>query len=87
MSLSQNDNHKDIEFDLTTPEGVLAYLATTPFASASAELLSGGTTNFVFRLQLNAPYEGRQTLILKHARPYVARLPDFPLPVSRQVRR
>ncbi|KAI9466949.1 kinase-like domain-containing protein [Lactarius psammicola] len=75
---------KDIDFDLTTAEGVLAYLATTPFASASAELLSGGTTNFNFRLQLNAPHEGRPTLILKHARPYVADSPDFPLPVSRQ---
>ncbi|KAI9454133.1 kinase-like domain-containing protein [Lactarius psammicola] len=84
MSLSQNDNHKVIEFDLTTAEGVLAYLATTPFASASAELLSGGSTNFIFRLRLNAPYKGRQTLVLKHARPYVAGSPDFPLPVSRQ---
>jgi len=82
MSLSQND----IEFDLTTAEGVLAYLATTPFASVSAERLSGGTTNFVFRLQLNAPHEGCSTLILKHARPYVAGSPDFALPVSRQVR-
>ncbi|KAH9060355.1 kinase-like domain-containing protein [Lactarius deliciosus] len=84
MSLSQNNNHRDTEFDLTTAEGVLAYLATTPFASASAELLSGGLTNFIFRLQLDAPHEGRSTLILKHARPYVASNPDFSLPVSRQ---
>ncbi|KAH8997687.1 kinase-like domain-containing protein [Lactarius hatsudake] len=83
MSLSRN-NHRDIEFDLTTAEGVLAYLATTPFASASAKLLSGGSTNFIFRLQLDAPHEGRSTLILKHARPYVASNPDFSLPVSRQ---
>ncbi|KAH9170134.1 kinase-like domain-containing protein [Lactarius sanguifluus] len=84
MSLFQNNNHRAIEFDLTTAEGVLAYLATTPFASASAKLLSGGSTNFIFRLQLDAPYEGRSTLILKHARPYVASNPDFSLPVSRQ---
>ncbi|KAH9081518.1 kinase-like domain-containing protein [Lactarius deliciosus] len=81
MSLTQNNN---IEFDLTTAEGVLTYLATTPFASASAKLLSGGSTNFIFRLQLNAPHEGRSTLILKHARPQMATNPDFSLPVSRQ---
>jgi 5-methylthioribose kinase len=74
------------QFDLSTPQGVLAYLAQTRYASARADPLSGGTTNFVFRLHLNMPYEGRTTLILKHARPYVARRPDFPLPVSRQVR-
>ncbi|KAH9031860.1 kinase-like domain-containing protein [Lactarius hengduanensis] len=84
MSLSQNNNHRDIEFDLTTAEGVLAYLATTTFASASAKQLSGGSTNFIFRLQLNAPHEGRSTLILKHARPQMATNPDFSLPVSRQ---
>ncbi|KAH8992458.1 hypothetical protein EDB92DRAFT_1858014 [Lactarius akahatsu] len=72
MSLSQNNNHRDIEFDLTTAEGVLAYLATTPFASASAKPLSGGSTNFIFRLQLNAPHEG------------LATNPNFSLPVSRQ---
>lgn len=84
MSLSQNNNHRDIVFDLTTSEGVLAYLATTPFASASAKPLSGGSTNFIFRLQLNAPHEGRSMLILKHARPRMATNPDFSLPVSRQ---
>lgn len=87
MSLSQNDNHKHIEFDLTTADGVLAYLATTPFASESAEPLSGGHANFTFRLKLNAQQEGHRTLILKHARPYLASSPNFSLPVSRQVRK
>ncbi|KAI9507816.1 kinase-like domain-containing protein [Russula earlei] len=72
------------QFDLTTPKGVLAYLAPTPFASSRAESLSGGLANFIFRLHLNTPYEGRPTLVLKHARPYAASSPDFPLPVSRQ---
>jgi hypothetical protein len=72
--------------DLTTPQGVLAYLASTPFASSRAEPLSGGTANFVFRLHLITPHQGRQTLILKNARPYVASAPNFPIPVSRQVR-
>ncbi|KAH9965132.1 kinase-like domain-containing protein [Lactifluus volemus] len=76
--------NKPAEFDLTSSEGVLAYVASTPFASALAESLSGGNANFVFRLHLNKPYEGHQTLILKHAQPYVASMPDFPLPLSRQ---
>ena len=76
----------DIGFDLTTAKGVLNYLATTPFASTSAEQLSGGHTNFIFRLQLNAPHQGHQTLALKHARPYMASSTEFSLPVSRQVR-
>ncbi|KAI0308337.1 kinase-like domain-containing protein [Multifurca ochricompacta] len=71
-------------FDLTTPEGVLAYLTSTPFASERAEPRSGGNTNFIFRLYLNKPYEGHPTLILKHARSYVASAPEFILPVSRQ---
>src|SRR5216683_4164169 len=75
------------EIDLTTPEGVLAYLAPTPYASARAEPLSGGTANFIFRLHLITPYQGRPTLILKHARPYVASAPDFRIPVSRQGRK
>jgi hypothetical protein len=79
--------NKPAEFDLTSSEGVLAYVASTPFASALAESLSGGNANFVFRLHLNKPYEGHQTLILKHAQPYVASMPDFPLPLSRQVRK
>ncbi|KAI0003819.1 kinase-like domain-containing protein [Russula compacta] len=74
------------QFDLTTPSGVLAYLAPTPFASAKAEPLSGGNTNFIFRLHLNTPHHesGRPTLILKHTRPFAASAPDFLLPVSRQ---
>jgi 5-methylthioribose kinase len=82
--MSQPNNA--VEFDLTTPEGVLAYVAPTPFASSRAESLSGGNANFIFRLHLNTPYEGHQTLVLKHAQPYLARAPAFPLPVSRQVR-
>ncbi|KAI0275297.1 hypothetical protein BC834DRAFT_852169 [Gloeopeniophorella convolvens] len=83
---SGKDQAATAEFDLTTPDGVLAYLASTPFASTRAEPLSGGTANFIFRLRLRTPHEGRPTLILKHARPYAALSPDFAFPVSRQVR-
>lgn len=75
------------EIDLTTPQGVVVYLAPTPFACAKAEPLSGGWANFIFRLHLITPYQGRSTLILKHARPYAARIPELSIPVSRQVRK
>jgi len=73
------------EIDLTTPQGVVVYVAPTPFACAKAEPLSGGSANFIFRLHLITPYQGRSTLILKHATPYAARIPEFSIPVSRQV--
>ena len=75
------------ETDLTTPQGVAVYLALTPFACTKAEPLSGGLVNFVFRLHLITPYQGRSTLILKHASPYAANIPEFSIPVSRQVRK
>ena len=75
------------EIDLTTTQGVVVYLAATPFACAKAEPLSGGRTNFIFRLHLITPYQGRSTLVLKHARPYSAITPEFSIPVSRQVRK
>lgn len=73
-------------FDLTTEAGVEAYLADTPYACTKAEALSGGLGNFVFRLHLREHYDGHQTLVLKHAEPYVKALPNVPFGVSRQVR-
>ena len=86
MSPFPEESQQATQFDLTTPKGVLAYLASTPFVSAKAEPLSGGNTNFIFRLHLNTPHHesGRPTLILKHTRPFSASSPDFLLPVSRQ---
>src|SRR5438105_1411496 len=74
-------------FDLTTEAGVEAYLADTPYACTKAEALSGGSGNFAFRLHLRKHYDGNQTLVLKHSRPYVKALPNIPFDVHRQVRR
>lgn len=71
--------------DLSTAPGVLAYLAGTPFASETATPLSGGSSHFTFRLYLTAPYAGRLTLVLKHAKPYVARIPSWKYDEERQV--
>ncbi|KAJ7697194.1 kinase-like domain-containing protein [Mycena rosella] len=74
------------EHDLSSAAGVQAYLLTTPFASTTVTPLSGGNSNFAYRLYLSAPYKGHSTLVLKHARPYVALAASIPLAIERQVR-
>lgn len=73
------------ENDLHTASGVLEYLHSTPFRCASVTPLSGGNANFTYRLHLQNPFEGRSTLVLKHAKPYVATAIDQPLGIERQV--
>ncbi|KAI5122357.1 hypothetical protein M0805_004115 [Coniferiporia weirii] len=73
------------ELDLSEPADVLTYLANTPFASTRAETLSGGNANFVFRLHLTVPFEGRDaTLVLKHAKPWLAMDRNLELAIERQ---
>jgi 5-methylthioribose kinase len=76
-----------LAMDLGTTIDVLQWLDDTPFAATKVDPLSGGTANFVFRLSLKHPYKGRQSLVLKHAKPYVTSGGQrFPLAVERQVR-
>ncbi|KAJ7493839.1 kinase-like domain-containing protein [Mycena latifolia] len=73
------------EHDLSTVAGVQAYLAPTQFASTSVTPLSGGNSNFTYRLHLSAPYQGHSTLVMKHARPYVAlSASKIPFAIERQ---
>jgi len=73
--------------DLGTEEGVRTYLAGTPFEIANLTPLSGGTANYVFRLHLTTPYRGRrETLVFKHAKPYVKNSQEIAFNVDRQVR-
>ena len=58
-------------YDLTEPQDVHDYLSKTPFASTEVVPLSGGTANYVYRLYLKKPYEGRDSLVMKHGRPYI----------------
>jgi hypothetical protein len=71
--------------DLSDIHEVLSYVSGGPFASDKVTRLSGGICNFAFRLHLLQPYEGRRTLVLKHAKPYPACSVDFPYSVDRQV--
>ena len=71
--------------DLSLVSDVLVYLEDTPFASKSAVILSGGNTNFLFRLYLNETYSGQTTLVLKHSKSYAASSPSFKLDEQRQV--
>lgn len=74
------------ELDLSIVGDVLAYLSSTPFASDDAVALSGGFGNFAYRLRLCNPIQNHCTLILKHAKPYVAAVKTWPFPVERQVK-
>ena len=72
--------------DLTSIPAVVAFLANTPFASKSVTYLPGGTVNFLYRIHLLVPYEGSQTIILKHAQPFVKDWMDTAIEMDRQVR-
>ncbi|KAG5643867.1 hypothetical protein DXG03_009551 [Asterophora parasitica] len=72
------------ENDLTTELGVKAYLADTPFSSETVTSLSGGTGNFAFRIHLATPFEGQETLVLKHAEPFIKNLPSIAFSLDRQ---
>jgi hypothetical protein len=72
------------EHDLSVISDIYAYLADTPFASYNVTALSGGIGNWTFRLYLRVPYEGHQTLVLKHGKSTVPNT-DIPFSVVRQV--
>ena len=71
--------------ELATEEGVLTYLKTTPFAAEKVTQLVGGTGNYTYRVDLQASYAGRNTVVVKHAKPYVKDARSIPFPIERQV--
>ncbi|KAL0575243.1 hypothetical protein V5O48_006734 [Marasmius crinis-equi] len=73
------------EKDLANATGVQAYLEDTPFAADAIDALSGGTANFVYRIKLKTPFDGRSTMIVKHGKSYVATSKiKFPFSLKRQ---
>ena len=72
-------------YDLTETQGVHDYLSKTPFASTEVVPLSGGNANYVYRLYLKNPYEGRDSLVMKHGRPYLKTDLTLALATERQV--
>ena len=79
-------------FDLTTENGVLAFLDDRfpEYAGSRAIKIAGGNTNFTFRIYLKKQIvrEGLsyKTVFLKHATDYSASNANFPLPKERQAR-
>lgn len=72
--------------DLTTISGVQAYLARkTTFTSHTVTQLAGARANFVYRIHLIEPFEGKSTLVVKHAQPYLKESPGIAFGVERQV--
>ncbi|KAG9085494.1 hypothetical protein FRC06_003579 [Ceratobasidium sp. 370] len=60
-------------FNLTTAEGVLAYLEGTQFAAADVQLLTGGHSAFTYRAKLRTPLPtGETSIVIKHAEGYIA---------------
>ncbi|KAF8628251.1 hypothetical protein AX15_004026 [Amanita polypyramis BW_CC] len=71
--------------DLTTVEGIRGYLKGTRFASSGVIVgLDGGTCNFTYRVELEEPYSGKKTGVVKHARSYVKEMPAVLFDLSRQ---
>ena len=76
-----------IALDLSIEQDVCRYLNdNTVFKTTHVIALSGGTANYVFRLKLATPYLGRETLVLKHAKPYIKQDHLIPFGLDRQVR-
>lgn len=75
------------QLDLSTTDGIVAYLANTPFASDNVASLSGGNGNFTYHVHLRTPHEGVSDVVVKYAPPYVAvSRGRMPFDVERQVR-
>ena len=81
--------HKEpltMTLDLSNPQHVAQYLSTTPWAAKSITPLSGGYTNFTFRIELVEPYQEQERVVLKHSKSYIPMAKEFSLSVERQVR-
>jgi len=72
--------------DLSNPQHVTQYLSATPWAAKSITSLSGGYTNFAFRVELVESYQGQECVILKHSKSYIPMAKEFSLSVERQAR-
>lgn len=68
---------------------VLSNLKGTRYACSSLSLVSGGNANFTYRGNLLSPLTddtySPETIIVKHAEPYIASNPEWELDVGRSV--
>lgn len=71
--------------DLTTADGMLAYLQQNHFPKcANIQQLAGGHGGFTYRVDTNEAE--RPTIVAKHAEGYAALAPEWKLDVNRMVR-
>jgi aminoglycoside phosphotransferase (APT) family kinase protein len=61
------------DHDLTTEQGLRAYLDSKKNSPTTIQSLTGGTANYVYRVE----FEGGHTSIFKHAAPYLSSNRDF----------
>lgn len=64
-----------MDCDLTTKEGVQSYLTQHLSLNVDPDglkRLGGGYCNFLWRVKLNTPYQGYESIILKHAQAYLS---------------
>lgn len=73
------------DLDLSVEADVRRYLENTAYKSEEVTPLSGGFTNFVFRLKLERPYLGKTRLVLKHGKGYVKEHHMISVKLDRQV--
>ncbi|KAG6333445.1 hypothetical protein ID866_5647 [Astraeus odoratus] len=72
---------------LATEAGIQSYLQNTAFEAHAVNRLSGGVTNFTYRIHLVEPIDGKSTFVVKYATPYIAAWPNstrMPLSLKRQ---
>jgi hypothetical protein len=71
--------------DLTTEDGMLAYLQQNHYPQCSqTKALTGGSGGFVYRVTTNDV--SNPTVVVKHAQGYAARAPQWKLDTNRMVR-
>ncbi|KAJ7292780.1 kinase-like domain-containing protein [Mycena rebaudengoi] len=86
MSQLSTSLSSERDLDLSLIPDLHTYLENhQAFQCTTIEVLSGGLANFTFRLHLREPFEGRPSLVLKHAKNYVAFAKDIPFGVERQL--
>ena len=74
-----------VDSDLTIPGGIRKYLEGTAYETSQEPVcLTGGFGNFTCRVALKAPVVS-ETIIVKHAAPFVAAYPDWPFDPARMV--
>ena len=79
-------NTHDYSMDLTAAGGVREYLTSRISLDVeSVEKLCGGYCNFTWRANLNTPYQGQKSVVVKHAAPFASANRELQMAVERQV--